>query len=70
MKRIFIIIIVFLVSFHFNIFAEGNGGYAGAFLRMGLGAKSIALGNTGIADEPNAYSAFYNAAIFYRWTGV
>jgi len=64
LKKILIIYFVFLVLFQFNIFAEGNGGYAGAFLRMGLGAKSIAMGNTGVADEPNAYSAFYNPAIY------
>ena len=46
------------------VFAEGNGGYAGAYLRMGLGARSIAMGNTGIADKPTAYGAFYNPAIF------
>jgi hypothetical protein len=31
---------------------------------MGLGARSIAMGNTGIAHPVNAYSAFYNPALF------
>ncbi|MCK5032113.1 MAG: hypothetical protein KAS18_00735, partial [Calditrichia bacterium] len=64
MKRKFILLIVLMCSIQFNSFAEGNGGYAGAYLRMGLGARSIAMGNTGIADDPTAYSAFYNPAIF------
>jgi len=53
-----------MASIQFNAFAEGNAGYAGAYLRMGLGARSIAMGNTGIAEEPTAYSALYNPAIY------
>jgi hypothetical protein len=45
-------------------YGSGNGGYAGSYLRMGLGARSIAMGNTGIAQPVNAYSAFYNPAAF------
>lgn len=45
-------------------FASENGGYAGSFLRMGVGARSISMGNTGIAHPTNAYSAFYNPASF------
>lgn len=56
--------IVLTATIHFNVYAEGNGGYAGAYLRMGLGARSIAMGNTGIAETPTAYSAFYNPAIY------
>ncbi len=64
MKRIFILAaIVFCIIFS-QIYAENNGGYAGAFLRMGLGARSISMGNTGIAGKPNAYGAHYNPAIF------
>lgn len=58
-----------LAIIQFNVFAEGNGGYAGAYLHMGLGARSIAMGNTGIAEEPTAYSAFYNPAIYGTITG-
>ena len=48
-----------LVSFSF---AGENGGYAGSFLRMGLGAPSIAQGNATIAAVPHAYSFYYNPA--------
>jgi len=40
--------------------AGENGGYAGSFLRMGIGARSNALGNAGVADRPNGYSFYYN----------
>ena len=55
--------IIFLVAiFTSSVFAGSNGGYAGAYLRMGLGARSISMGNTGIAAPVNAFSAFYNPA--------
>lgn len=53
-----------LVIFYSLSFGSENGGYAGSYLRMGLGAHSIAMGNTGIAFPVNAYSAFYNPAAF------
>jgi len=46
------------------LFASENGGYAGSFLRMGLGARAISMGNTGVAHPTNAYSAYYNPALF------
>jgi len=45
-----------------QVFAGTNGGYAGAFLQLGLGARSMALGNAGVANEADGYSAFYNPA--------
>jgi len=45
-------------------FGSDNGGYAGANLRMGLGARAIALGNSGVAAPLDAYSAYYNPAAF------
>jgi hypothetical protein len=46
------------------LFASENGGYAGSFLRMGVGARAISMGNTGVAHPTNAYSTFYNPASF------
>jgi hypothetical protein len=46
-----------------------NGGYAGAFLRMGLGARSIALGNCGAADAASGFSHYYNPAILPMLSG-
>ena len=62
MKKLFIVLLLFLINT--MSYGSGNGGYAGSYLRMGLGARSIAMGNTGIALPVNAYSAFYNPAAF------
>ncbi|HID39923.1 MAG TPA: hypothetical protein EYP36_10485 [Calditrichaeota bacterium] len=56
---IFLLLYAGLVS---SSFAGENGGYAGSFLRMGLGAPSIAQGNATIAALPHAYSFYYNPA--------
>ena len=42
--------------------AQGDGGYAGAFLRMGLGARAVGLGNAFVALADDAYAGFYNPA--------
>ncbi len=41
-------------------FAYETGGYAGSFLRMGLGARAIAMGNAFTAVPQSAFSGFYN----------
>ena len=56
-------IIIGLIVLPIILFASENGGYAGSFLRMGLGARSIAMGNTGVAHPLNAYTTFYNPAL-------
>ncbi len=59
------LIIVFVVLFFSGLQADinNNGGYAGSYLRMGLGARSISLGNTGVADVANGFAHYYNPAI-------
>jgi hypothetical protein len=59
MRKLFLIFIVLPLL----AFAEGNGGYAGAFLRIGLGARNMALGNTGVAGPSDGYAFYYNPAI-------
>jgi hypothetical protein len=46
-----------------QIFAGSNGGYAGAYTRTGLGARAIAMGNTGTAGAFGAYANYYNPAL-------
>lgn len=60
MKKLFIITSMLIPAL---LFAGSNGGYAGSFLRMGLGARSLAMGNTGIADQAGGYSFYYNPAL-------
>lgn len=45
-------------------FADANtgGGYPGSYLRMGLGAKAISMGNAGVASPADGYTLFYNPA--------
>jgi len=40
--------------------AQGEGGLAGAFLRMGLGARAVAMGGAQTAVADDGFVAFYN----------
>jgi len=42
--------------------ANNNARFAGSYLRMGLGARAISLGNAGVAENPGGFSMFYNPA--------
>lgn len=55
----------FLFAFFFLLFAPpafAQGGYAGAFLRMGVAARSEAMGRAYVAMAQGSEAAFYNAA--------
>ncbi len=41
---------------------DTHGGYAGAFLRFGMGARSVSMGNTGVAYSENGFAPFYQPA--------
>ncbi len=62
MKNVLKYILLFLLPA--LTLAGENGGYAGSFLRMGVGARATSMGNTGVAHPTNAYSTFYNPAAF------
>ncbi|RMG63043.1 MAG: hypothetical protein D6715_11715, partial [Calditrichaeota bacterium] len=51
-----------LVTAPAEALAGGNGGFAGAFLRMGLGARAQALGDAQVASPRGGYGSFYNPA--------
>lgn len=57
-----IVTLILTISLSFSIIYAEDGYYAGAFLRMGLGARANAMGGafTGIAEGPEA--AYYNPA--------
>ena len=42
--------------------AGGNGGHAGSFLRIGLGARGMAMGNAQVASPINGFGFYYNPA--------
>ena len=46
----------------FPVFSNDNARLAGSYLRMGLGARAISLGNTGVASPVTAYTVYYNPA--------
>ncbi len=63
-KNIYVLsIIFFLVSGLFANDMEYTGGYAGSFLRMGLGARNQALGNVGVALNNSSADFYYNPAL-------
>lgn len=57
------LILALMICLPLSLQAEGNGGYAGAALRMGLGARALAMGNAGIADYNGGYAFYYNPAL-------
>lgn len=42
--------------------AEDSGGFAGSFLRVGLGARALGMGNAQVATADHGYGSFYNPA--------
>lgn len=56
-------IVIFLTSPTAYPKDNTNAGYAGSYLRMGLGARSLSMGNTGIASSFDGFATFYNPAI-------
>ncbi|MFH1214231.1 MAG: PorV/PorQ family protein [Candidatus Neomarinimicrobiota bacterium] len=63
MRKIFSLILV--ISAFCGLLSGGandNAGYAGAFLRMGLGARATAMGNAGVALPVNGFGVYYNPA--------
>lgn len=55
-------VLISIFSIRYSAFAETNGGYAGAFLRMGLGAEALAQGDAMVARPVNGYAVYYNPA--------
>lgn len=58
-RWIFLFILLTLFGLR-NGRAEGNGGFAGSYLRMGLGARALSMGNTQVATAVNGFAGFYN----------
>lgn len=61
MKKIGILLLFAAISG--GLASEGDGGYAGAFLRMGMGARAKAMGDAFTAIPEDAIAAFYNPAL-------
>lgn len=61
MKKVFFILMITMATRH-GFTANGDGGYAGAFLRMGFEARSKALGDAFTAVPEGAVAGIYNPA--------
>ncbi len=65
------IILIMSLIFGNAVAVEYNGGFAGAFLRMGLGARAVAMGNSGVARPMDGFALYYNpprqAIILFQW---
>jgi hypothetical protein len=49
--------------------SEGDGGYAGAFLRMGIGARAKSMGDAFSAVAEDAFAGIYNPALLPHLPG-
>ncbi len=58
-----VLFLIFIITAH-TAYAEerSGGGYAGTFLRIGLGARAMAMGGGSTALHDDGYTAYYNPA--------
>jgi hypothetical protein len=56
------LLVALLVMLTHSASAGSNAGTAGAFLRMGLGARALSMGDVGVALPGNPYGIYYNPA--------
>ncbi|MFC1493290.1 PorV/PorQ family protein [candidate division KSB1 bacterium] len=61
-KYIYSVILVVFIAAPCTISAQQRGGYAGTFLRMGLGARALAMGGAYVGLPQDGYSGYYNPA--------
>ena len=55
-----LIMLISICGLSGTVLADGSGGFAGSFLRVGLGPRALAMGNAQVATADNAYGIFYN----------
>lgn len=62
-KRSFLIMIVAFLSLTSKLWADtGDGGYAGAFQQLGLGARALGMGGAFVGVADDATAGFFNPA--------
>jgi hypothetical protein len=69
MKKIAILMMSMLFLAQGGFAKDGDGGYAGAFLRMGIGARAKAMGDAFSAVPEDAFSGIYNPALLPHLAG-
>ena len=68
LKRIFVLLLTIIFTAG-SLYAEDRGGYAGSFMRMGLGARAKAMGGAFVGMPGDGYSIYYNPAGLPDLTG-
>lgn len=61
-KRLLGIIICLALELPVITFADGDAGYAGTFLKMGVDARTLSMGNTGTSISRDATATYWNPA--------
>jgi hypothetical protein len=56
-------ILLSILLLNMTVWSNNNARYAGSFTRLGLGARSISMGNSGVAMPGSGYSFYYNPAL-------
>ncbi|HEX9934352.1 MAG TPA: hypothetical protein VGB38_04070, partial [bacterium] len=62
MNKLFILIFTVLATVHATADDVGRGGYAGSYLRMGLGSAGMAMGGGSVALVRDGCTSYYNPA--------
>lgn len=63
MRRVQVWNVLLMLLMATALHANNNARYAGAYTRIGLGAKALALGSTGVAAPANGHAIYYNPAL-------
>ena len=62
-KKIFLTIsLLIILCFSLTYAATGDGGYAAAFSRMGLGARALGMGGAFVAVADDGFASSFNPA--------
>jgi len=68
-KSMKIYLLILMIGAGTLMASEGDGGYAGAFLRMGIGARAKSLGDAVTALPEDAFAGVYNPAMLTQLKG-
>jgi len=60
-RRIFVLLLALIFTAG-SLYAEDRGGYAGSFMRLGLGARAKGMGGAFVGIPGDGYSIYYNPA--------
>ena len=61
-KTLAVLLVVFCLNLPIGFAEEGNGGYAGSFRQLGLGARSVGMGGAFVSIADDATACFWNPA--------